>query len=1037
MIDLPVLDDSPAAEDQPRNRFWRSVSQFQKSEEFSRINATEFIPGASEGPGAGAEGGATRRQFIQLMGASMAMAGLTACRKPVETIVPYVRQPEDAVEGVPVFFATAMPLSGRISPMLVQSFDGRPVKVEGNPEHPTAQGASGTFEQASVLALYDPDRLSTVRHDGQTSDWVTFRRTMAELPTSSRVLVMAEPSSSMTQAFVRRQMEQRFSTVRWVDYDAAHGTNAARGVQSAYGRSYRAVHHVDKAQVIVTLDADLFGSTATDADGASSGFAAGRDPERMGGMNRLYAIESDYSLTGGMADHRLRVKSSEIASFAAALAAELGAWSGDAGVHASHEWVSAVAADLRSAGSAGLVVAGCNQPAGVHALAAAINASLGAVGTTVELLDVEENATDVEAEWATIADEIASGAYDIVLTLGVNPAYHMPAYAEAVSSVANRVHVGFYLDETAATANWVVPQAHYLEAWGDGADLHGVASVIQPLIAPLYDDAHSILEVVGLFATGTQMFGYDMVRAVWRDRLSGDFDSAWRKIVHDGFEEGTRYRAVSPRLSASGVSAAVSELDLGAHDGIEVVVGLDPKVLDGRYANNAWLQELPDPTTKVVWDNVAKMNQATADDLGVGAKLDGGKYWADIVALQVGDQQVELPVWIQPGLADGSVHVTMGYGREITSERDHRETNLFDLDDYTDVYGKGAISSGVGSSVAGLVAGGRIGTATVSKTGTGYMVASTQDHGAIDAEHVGNEVRKRGLFRMATVEEYRADPEFVRGGEPAPLKEDWEDYPTLWEQNHPKFSEEMLANNYSENQWGMVIDLNTCTGCNACVVACQAENNIQVVGKEEVARGREMHWLRMDRYFVSGEDGSFEDPLMVIQPMPCQHCENAPCEQVCPVAATVHSPDGTNQMIYNRCIGTRYCANNCPFKVRRFNFFNWTKTLPVSLHMASNPNVTVRSRGVMEKCSFCIQRIRSANKVANVEDRPIRDGEVVTACQSACASGAITFGDLSDPESEVSRKRESDRRYELLAELNVKPRVSYLGRVRNPNPALA
>jgi len=431
------------------------------------------------------------------------------------------------------------------------------------------------------------------------------------------------------------------------------------------------------------------------------------------------------------------------------------------------------------------------------------------------------------------------------------------------------------------------------------------------------------------------------------------------------------------------------------------------------------------------------MNQSTADQLGVGAKLDGGKYWADIVALQVGDQQVELPVWIQPGLADGSVHVTMGYGREIASDRDHRETNLFDLDDYTDVYGKGAISSGVGSSVAGLVADGRIGTTTVSKTGSGYMVASTQDHGAIDAEHVGNEVRKRGLFRMATVEEYRADPEFVRGGEPAPLKENWEDYPTLWEQNHPKFSEEMMNSNYHDNQWGMVIDLNTCTGCNACVVACQAENNIQVVGKDEVARGREMHWLRMDRYFVSGEDGSFDDPLMVIQPMPCQHCENAPCEQVCPVAATVHSPDGTNQMIYNRCIGTRYCANNCPFKVRRFNFFNWTKTLPVSLHMASNPNVTVRSRGVMEKCSFCIQRIRSANKVANVEDRPIRDGEVVTACQSACPTHAITFGDLSDPESEVSRKRESDRRYELLAELNVKPRVSYLGRVRNPNPALA
>ncbi|MDE2996801.1 MAG: 4Fe-4S dicluster domain-containing protein, partial [Bacteroidota bacterium] len=672
-----------------------------------------------------------------------------------------------------------------------------------------------------------------------------------------------------------------------------------------------------------------------------------------------------------------------------------------------------------------------------HALAAAINERLGAVGTTVRYLDAGDSVSDFASDMDSLVSDMAAGNVDVVLTLGVNPVYDHPAFAEAYANVAQRVHLGSYLDETANAASWVLPQAHYLEAWGDGRSRTGVPGVIQPLIAPLYADAHSDIEVVGLFATGTDMPGYEMVRATWRNTLSGSFENAWRKVVHDGFSQASGYSAARVSLSASGVRNAVADLSLGAHDGLEVVITPDTKVFDGRFANNVWLQELPDPTTKVVWDNVAMMNPATAERLGVGTRLNGGRYMADTVRVEAAGQGIELPVWIQPGLADDSVHVTLGYGREITSERPERKTNIFDLDDYTDVYGKGAVASGVGSNAAPLAVGGAIATADVTKAGEGYMVASTQDHGAIDAQHVGEEVKSRGLFRMATVDEYRANPDFVKGGEPAPLKEDWADYPTLWEANHPKDSEEITTSNYHENQWGMVIDLNTCTGCNACVVACQAENNIQVVGKDEVARGREMHWLRLDRYFVSGDGASYDDPQMVIQPMPCQHCENAPCEQVCPVAATVHSPDGTNQMIYNRCIGTRYCANNCPFKVRRFNFFNWVKTLPDTLHMASNPNVTVRSRGVMEKCSFCIQRIRTANKTANVENRSIQDGEVVTACQQVCPANAITFGDVSNPESEVSRLRQSDRRYELLAELNIKPRVSYLGRVRNPNPNLA
>jgi molybdopterin-containing oxidoreductase family iron-sulfur binding subunit len=459
-------------------------------------------------------------------------------------------------------------------------------------------------------------------------------------------------------------------------------------------------------------------------------------------------------------------------------------------------------------------------------------------------------------------------------------------------------------------------------------------------------------------------------------------------------------------------------------------------VFDGSFANNAWLQELPDSISKVVWDNVALVSPATAASLGLRVDLVNGKHHVDRVSISTPDGSVDLPVWIAPGLARSSVHVSLGYGREITSSRPTRPGHVFDLDHRTDIYGQGAISTGVGVSVAPIRPGNlgmvvREGV-TITRSGGDYLVASTQDHGALPDE--GAEAMSRGLYRIATLEEYRANPDFVADSEPKPIREDWSDYPSLWQNAHPADQPASKDNPYSANQWGMVIDLNACTGCNACLVACQAENNIQVVGKDQVSRGREMHWIRLDRYFVGdGADGS---PRMAVQPVPCMHCENAPCESVCPVAATVHSPDGTNQMVYNRCIGTRYCANNCPYKVRRFNYYNWTKTLPDSLHMAQNPNVTVRSRGVMEKCSYCIQRIREANRRSSVENRPIRDGDVVTACQQACPAGAIVFGDLADPESRVSSARKNSRRYELLAELSVKPRTSYLGRIRNPNPRL-
>ncbi len=1032
MIELPVIDAVPSGDDakSPRTRFWRSVSQLERSSDFREIATNEFVPGASASPG-----GASRRQFLQVMGASMALAGLTACRRPVETIVPFSRPPEHRIPGVPVNYATSMPFRGALRPLLVESTDGRPTKIEGNPDHPEVQGASTALEQAALLGLYDPDRSQHVLQGGETSDWSAFKQAMGALPASSRLVVMAEPDSSMTMARLREELRQAFADVQFVEYDHATARRVSRGYAAAFGRPVRPVHNFSKASIILSLDADFLSPTDPDAVWNTREFSRSRRVEETGSMSRLYAVESAYSITGGMADNRLRLKSGDIGAFAAALSEALGLHSARVPAFADHAWIAELARELRAAGSGAVVVAGDHQPMEVHTLVAAINRELGAIGNTVTLLDAGDAASDMHEEMDAALGSLNAGNVDVLVTLGTNPLYDHPELASAFSKAATRVHVGLYVDESAAGATWHVPETHFLEAWGDGRSRQGHAAVIQPLIAPLYDDAHSAIEVMGLMATGSEQFGYDLVRGTWRNVLSGNFEKSWRKIIHDGFLAEDAFTAVTPSLDGAAVAAAATGLAGTSAPELEVIVRHDSKVFDGRFANNAWLQELPDATTKVVWDNVAAMSPATAERLGAESRLDGGKYYTDTVTISVGGASVELPVWIQPGIAEGSIQVTTGYGRSIASTREERKTNLFDLDDYTDVYGKGAIATGVGSNVSPLMqGGGRILSATVAKAGSGYMVASTQDHGAIEEE--GAEVARRGLFRMATMEEYQANPDFVKDSEPAPIKEDWTDYPALWQDNHPTLSPEMQNTLYSAQQWGMVIDLNTCTGCNACVVACQSENNIQVVGKEEVARGREMHWIRLDRYFVSGDGASFEDPQMVLQPVPCMHCENAPCEQVCPVAATVHSPDGTNQMIYNRCIGTRYCANNCPYKVRRFNFFNWSKTLPAATHMAQNPNVTVRSRGVMEKCSYCIQRVREVNKQANIEERPIKDGEVVTACQQACPAEAITFGNLADPASHVSQARQSDRRYEMLAELSVKPRTSYLGRIRNPNPTL-
>ena len=1024
MIDLPIVDAPEAA---GSTRLWRSLPHLQQDSDFVESSREEFKPGASN-PISG-----SRRHFLQLLGASMALGGLAACRRPVEHVMPFADRPEELLPGVPLQYATAMPLRGTVQPLVVKSNDGRPTKIEGNAQHPGGSGSTGVFEQASLLNLYDPDRSRTLLRNGAETSWDDFLSLCQRLQVGSRrVAVLAAPSSSPTLARLRTQLESTFPLLSWVEYRSEGSDSEALGMELAFGIPYRPVYHFDQAEVIVSLDADFLGPVAKNSLHNTGSFARGRRLHAgKNTMNRLYVAESAYSTTGLMADHRRRMTAADVAELAVELAVALGLREGDA----PGELATQLAEELRSAGSRSIVLAGETQPAEVHALCAVINHALGAIGGAVELLDTGTAAATRLDALAALVSDMRDGQVDVLLMLGVNPVYDAPAnlsFANALERVSDSIHVGLHQDETAQRSTWHVPAAHYLEAWGDGRTWDGTLTPIQPLIAPLYEAAHSDIEILGAVATGSYARGYDLVRSTWQGVLGEDgFEAAWRRVLHDGYLADTGFATVTPESAAFTGAIPVSPA------GLELVIRLDPTVLDGSFANNAWCQELPDPVTKVVWDNVAVMSPATARELDVASTYKKGRYTADVVTLSANGQSIDLPVWVVPGHPDHTVSVNLGYGRSIARKRSERDTPFWDKDDETDVYARGTIATGVGANAALLrdalarpIASGL----QVTRTGREYTVVTTQDHGVLDVE-------ARPLVRMANLSEYQDNPEFALEAEaPTPGSDEktrFEDYPTLWEDQHPTASPAFRDSDYWQNQWGMVIDLNTCTGCNACVVACQAENNVQVVGKKEVGNGRELHWLRIDRYWLS-EDGMEvdEDPQMVMQPIPCQHCENAPCESVCPVAATVHSPDGTNQMIYNRCIGTRYCANNCPYKVRRFNYYNWSKTIPETVQMAQNPDVSIRFRGVMEKCSFCVQRIRSAQKRAGLEKRQLHRDEVVTACQQACPAEAITFGDLNDPGSKVSQDRQNPRSYTMLAELNIRPRVSYLARVRNPNTSL-
>ena len=1108
--------------------FWQSLEELAGTKEFDELLHSEFPRQASEW-----DESTDRRTFLKLMGASLALAGLAGCSyQPPETIVPYVRQPEEIVPGKALFYATAMPFTGGSTPLLVRSNMGRPTKVEGNDLHPASQGAADIFAQASVLGLYDPDRSETIINRGEVRTYTGFLGEISTLLVAQRakggagIRFLTETVTSPTLASQLKGILRTFPGARWYQWEPAGGNNGALGTRQAVGDFATPIYNFAAADRILSLDSNFL-ECGPGALRYARDFASRRRP--LDGdareMSRLYALETTPTNTGFFADNRLGVRPSEFEGIVRAIADGLGAGGAGGAGGASLTGVAAdfareVVADLKAHAGASLVIAGDEQPPQIHALAHSMNAALGNVGKTVSFVEpLEEQPTDQLNDLRTLVNEIDAGAVEILVIVGGNPVYTTPVdlklNAERMKKVATAVHLSLYEDETSELCHWHIPETHYLEAWGDTRAFDGTVTIMQPLITPLYS-GKSAYELLAAFTDNPDRRGYDIIRNYWMTEgkaaltsgggpaanssgaqggatnnngasnsnagvaaatapasnaaassgapagstpnaasgagastaatVSPEFERAWRRALNDGFVANS---ARKPRAGASGgaqggnnagapaTAAPVTTAPAPSGGGgqFEIVFRTDPSVYDGRFANNGWLQELPKPLTKLTWDNVAIVSPNTAERLGVGDTPDGavkedphrvnrltakgGEIYNEALKLTFKGRTlpdpnnpkhkgVYVPVFILPGQPDGVVTVHLGYGRWRSGRVGGNERDGFKGFNAYDLRTSDAMWGGAGLGV--------------ENTGEQYQLASTQIHFRME----GRDIVRHGTFadwsrapELAPESEGKKEPSQPEGGESL--------YPPYDYSEH----EDKGLRGY---KWGMAIDVSTCVGCNACIVACQAENNIPVVGKEQVARSREMHWLRVDSYFR----GAIENPSGVyFMPVPCQQCENAPCEGVCPVHATVHSTEGLNDMVYNRCVGTRYCSNNCPYKVRRFNFLLFQDWDTPSLKMMRNPEVSVRSRGVMEKCTYCIQRIEYAKIESEKEGRRVRDGEIKTACQATCPTEAIVFGDLNDPGSRVAKLHAQKRRYDLLAELNTRPRTGYLASVRNPNEALA
>ncbi len=1025
-----------------RPGIWRSLGELENDPEFAKRLAEEFPRGADIYE----DSGLSKRDFLKLMGASVALAGvgLTGCRRPEAHLVPFTKGVEWTIPGKFLYYATAMPTRTGAIPLIASTSDGRPTKFEGNPLHPFSNGGTDSFAQAAILDLYDPQRSKSFTDKGTVVDAAAFDAFLESVGRSGGkgVAFLVENKNSPTRDRLRAELEQNFSGVLWAEYEPLGESEAETATAAAFGERTRLLPRFERADVILALDSDFLNPIETGI-GYAAGFSSRRNPDQMGApMNRLYVVENHFTITGGMADHRLRCKVSDMGGFTRRLAEKiarktndpvlasvLGAFP-DADPRLDEHWITGCADDLLANPGRSLVLTGPQTPAAVQVLVHAINHALGNLGTT--LLGVIIPGPKAAATITDLAKAMAAGTVKTLFILGGNPAYNAPAdlsFASLLSKVPDVVKLGMFEDETSLVSRWHVPAAHFLETWGDARTYDGTYTSVQPMILPLWGGI-SELDILSKLLGGAAVDGPELVRATFESLApddavteAGGMDLLWNNFLRVGFLPGTGFAKSALNFAVAAASKIAAQAR-PAPDGLELVFLQSSSVDDGRYANNFWLLETPDFVTKLTWDNAVLVSPATAKKLGIKANNFGKleevaeklgneidyDLVADIVEISDGKRTIEAAAIIAPGHADDSLSIALGYGRK----------------------GLPALMENVGFDAYPLrtASSPRLSTGvTLALTGKTYAMAQTQEHSRMEG---------RDLVREGTLERYREKPAFAQKmGMDAHIP----DNVSLF--THPPLT--------SKEQWGMTIDLNTCTGCNACVVACQAENNVPVVGKEQVRKNREMAWIRIDRYFA----GEPEDPEMLSQAIMCQHCENAPCETVCPVNATVHSEDGLNLMAYNRCIGTRYCANNCPWKVRRFNFFDYNqrpldqlywgplakKGMADSLQMAKNPNVTVRMRGVMEKCTFCIQRIEEAKISRLVEAGPTPKSATPistfkVACQQACPNDSLVFGDIADPQSRVARLRDGERGYTMFKYLSAAPRVTYLARIRNPNPMM-
>jgi molybdopterin-containing oxidoreductase family iron-sulfur binding subunit len=1059
--------------------YWRSLDQFASQDasagQLQDILDREFPADITEEPDE-----VSRRGFLSAVAASVALAGMTSCRKPKTLILPFNKRPEGFRPGMSQHYATALSRGAWGLGVLVRSSDGRPTKIEGNPDHPSTLGGSDALLQAELLQVYDPDRSpaawkrGAAAHEAATHEGSAHGEAKAPPKTAyeefstfwygsapgtgmlkklltqngARLRVLMPPTASPSLLGMVGKLKDLLPQCHVQFWEPLHRDQQNAGAVAAFGKAVET--HVDytKADVVVSFDCDFLATDGNTLRSARHWASRRTNPKPGQPLSRLYVCESVYSTTGTAADHRFRARQGDIPTAVFALAAALGVGAGTdlAAKLAAHSgaqftkngkpWIAEVAKDLQAARGRCVVVAGPRQPAAVHAVVHAINHALGNVGATVAytLLPEALARSCVESIQALKA-AIDKGEVDVLVCLGTNPVYDAPVELGfgkllADKKVEHTIHVGSHNDETAVLCEWHFPLAHELEGWGDTRARDGTVALQQPLIAPLHGGVTALefLALLGqrpntetLVTEREGTVGYELLREHWKAAAGvSDFEGWWRRALHDGVVPNSQFPVENTSLNAGTVAAEVQKWTRPA-DAIEVALRACTKMWDGRYANNSWMQELPDPVTKLCWDNAALLSPATAQGLGVQN--------GDLLAISAGGQLLEIPAWLLPGHADKSVTIALGWGRDLH---------------------QGKIAKGTGRNAYQLRTGGAqwlVAGAQVGKGNGTYKLVCTQEHGTMMG---------RAIVREESTATYQRDPEW------APKMSALDQAARLQGKREPDLNKSLWTERFDQQrgdpeirkspyQWGMVIDLNACTGCSACVAACIAENNIPVVGKTQVGRNREMFWIRADRYFSSPKtpkapgstalvektpEAPEDDPQVANMPTPCMHCENAPCESVCPVAATTHSPDGLNDMVYNRCIGTRYCSNNCPYKVRRFNYLDYLGQVPETKKMAFNPDVTVRSRGVMEKCTYCVQRINGARIHAKLQGRQVRDGEIAPACGQACPTQAITFGNIIDTTSRVAQLRASPLNYGVLSDLNTKPRTTYLGRVRNPNPNL-